>query len=81
MKIKLLKTILFVAFATTTGFAGDDWKSKLQKELPLLGHRNWIVVAERLAQDVVVFISVSMAFSPPVHARWLRASCLSFPAT
>ncbi len=23
-----------------------DWKEKLQKELPLLGHRNWIVVAD-----------------------------------
>ena len=24
----------------------DNWQEKLQKELPLLGHRNWIVVAD-----------------------------------
>jgi D-ribose pyranose/furanose isomerase RbsD len=46
MKITALKTILFLSLATTTAFAGDDWKSKLKKELPLLGHRNWIVVAD-----------------------------------
>src|SRR5436190_16811298 len=23
-----------------------DWRQKLEKELPLLGHRNWIVVAD-----------------------------------
>jgi len=27
-------------------FAGENWKETLQKELPLLGHRNWIVVAD-----------------------------------
>jgi hypothetical protein len=26
--------------------AGANWKDKLRKELPLLGHRNWIVVAD-----------------------------------
>ncbi len=26
--------------------AADNWREKLQKELPLLGHRNWIVVAD-----------------------------------
>lgn len=31
----------FISF----GFA-DDWQSKLKSELPLLGHRNWIVIAD-----------------------------------
>ncbi|MGA2542918.1 MAG: hypothetical protein ABSG78_15315 [Verrucomicrobiota bacterium] len=30
----------------TAVLAADNWKEKLQKELPLLGHRNWIVVAD-----------------------------------
>ncbi len=31
---------------TTTIFFADSWKEKLQKALPLIGHRNWIVVAD-----------------------------------
>lgn len=47
-----MKKLIIGAFAlltimiTTTAIAGDNWKEKLQKELPLLGHRNWIVVAD-----------------------------------
>lgn len=37
---------LFVMMATATLFAGENWKATLRKELPLLGHRNWIVVAD-----------------------------------
>ena len=46
MKIKLLTNLALIVFMTTTTFAADNWKAKLQKELPLLGHRNWIVVAD-----------------------------------
>ena len=38
--------LTLLTFMTTTAFAGDNWKDKLQTELPLLGHRNWIVVAD-----------------------------------
>lgn len=31
---------------TSAVLAGDSWKEKLRHELPLLGHRNWIVVAD-----------------------------------
>ena len=40
----LLASLLIMTAATV--FAADNWKGKLQKELPLLGHRNWIVVAD-----------------------------------
>jgi hypothetical protein len=46
MKTKTLCTLVSFAILTATAFAGDNWKQKLQKELPLLGHRNWIVVAD-----------------------------------
>jgi D-ribose pyranose/furanose isomerase RbsD len=46
MKNKLIPTIASIFLITAATFAGDDWKPKLQKELPLLGHRNWIVVAD-----------------------------------
>lgn len=46
MRIKALNAIIILAITTTTTFAGDEWKPKLRKELPLLGHRNWIVVAD-----------------------------------
>lgn len=43
-KIILLTLLLLT---TSTGlFAADNWQEKLRKELPLLGHRNWIVVAD-----------------------------------
>jgi hypothetical protein len=46
MKTKILTILALIAFMTTTTFAADNWKEKLQKELPLLGHRNWVVVAD-----------------------------------
>jgi D-ribose pyranose/furanose isomerase RbsD len=46
MKNKLLNTLALIAVMTATAFAGENWREKLQKELPLLGHRNWIVVAD-----------------------------------
>lgn len=46
MKTKLLTTLTLITLMAGTAFAGDNWKEKLQQELPLLGHRNWIVVAD-----------------------------------
>jgi D-ribose pyranose/furanose isomerase RbsD len=46
MKTRLLTSLALIGIMTTTTFAADNWKEKLQKELPLLGHRNWIVVAD-----------------------------------
>jgi D-ribose pyranose/furanose isomerase RbsD len=31
---------------TSSVIDSDDWKKKLRQELPLLGHRNWIVVVD-----------------------------------
>jgi len=45
MKNKLVAT--YILFSLMTGIlSAADWKAKLQQELPLLGHRNWIVVAD-----------------------------------
>ena len=46
MKNKIIAAGILVLFVTASVFAADGWKVKLQKELPLLGHRNWIVVAD-----------------------------------
>jgi len=46
MKQNLIYTFAIIAIMTTTALAGENWKEKLHKELPLLGHRNWIVVAD-----------------------------------
>ena len=46
MKNKLIATLLLLSAMTALVSAADDWQEKLQKELPLLGHRNWIVVAD-----------------------------------
>src|ERR1700757_1557243 len=32
--------------ARATSSTSGDWRSKLQQELPLLGHRNWIAVVD-----------------------------------
>ena len=44
--MKTHRAIAFLTMLTTAVLAADDWQAKLQKELPLLGHRNWIVVAD-----------------------------------
>jgi D-ribose pyranose/furanose isomerase RbsD len=47
MLTKIIRNItLGLILTASTVFAADNWKEKLQKELPLLGHRNWIVVAD-----------------------------------
>jgi len=46
MKSKIIAACIFFSLMTTVLSAADNWKEKLQKELPLLGHRNWIVVAD-----------------------------------
>jgi D-ribose pyranose/furanose isomerase RbsD len=46
MKPKIIGSFVLFSLMTTAMFAADNWKEKLQKELPLLGHRNWIVVAD-----------------------------------
>ena len=46
MKIKILTAGILLSIISTTLLAADNWKETLQKELPLLGHRNWIVVVD-----------------------------------
>jgi len=45
MKTKTITAIAGIFLMTAAAFAAD-WKAKLAKDLPLLGHRNWIVVAD-----------------------------------
>jgi hypothetical protein len=40
----MASVVILLAFAGLTQAA--DWREKLKTELPLLGHRNWIVVAD-----------------------------------
>src|SRR5437588_12921364 len=35
-----------LVMSTVSSLAQPDWQSKLRQELPLLGHRNWIVIAD-----------------------------------
>jgi len=46
MKRHIVGAVALLTLMTTTVFAADNWKETLQKELPLLGHRNWIVVVD-----------------------------------
>ena len=39
-------TILGVVILTMTVQAEVSWQTKLERDLPLLGHRNWIVIAD-----------------------------------
>jgi hypothetical protein len=41
----LVSILLIAAFAVHAG-AQSDWKATLAERLPLLGHRNWILVAD-----------------------------------
>ena len=40
MKPKLYSLLALTILMNITAIAADNWKEKLQKELPLLGHRN-----------------------------------------
>ncbi len=44
--VKMLNMLLLALLTATTTFAADNWQEKLQIRLPLIGHRNWIVVTE-----------------------------------
>ena len=46
MKNKIIATCILFSLMTTILSAADNWKVKLQQKLPLLGHRNWIVVVD-----------------------------------
>jgi len=46
MKTKHLAPLTLIMLITAAAVAADTWKAKLQNELPLLGHRNWIVVVD-----------------------------------
>jgi hypothetical protein len=46
VKNRIITTCILFSLMTTVLSAADNWKEKLQKELPLFGHRNWIVVAD-----------------------------------
>ena len=43
---KKSKLLIGFLLALTSALHAADWKQTLQKELPLLGHRNWIVIAD-----------------------------------
>jgi D-ribose pyranose/furanose isomerase RbsD len=38
--------LLTLLLTIVPGLCAADWKSELNRELPLLGHRNWIVIAD-----------------------------------
>jgi hypothetical protein len=44
-RASLLLTLLTLTLINSS-IASESWKAELKKELPLLGHRNWIVVAD-----------------------------------
>ena len=47
MKTNIIRAFALLALvASITTCPADDWKAKLHGELPLLGHRNWIVIAD-----------------------------------
>jgi RbsD / FucU transport protein family len=46
MKMKPLCVLALLILMGTAVFGADSWKEKLRNELPLLGHRNWVVVAD-----------------------------------
>jgi len=43
---KFTLVALLALTAVTVAFAADAWRPRLKEQLPLLGHRNWIVVAD-----------------------------------
>lgn len=44
--IRKYSLLLALIMTLSPGLHAVDWKQTLRKELPLLGHRNWIVIAD-----------------------------------
>ena len=42
---KIIITAAVLLASILVGFS-DDWQSKLKSDIPVLGHRNWIVIAD-----------------------------------
>lgn len=42
----LLTSGIVAAFLTLGGAPQTNWQAEMQRQLPLLGHRNWIVIAD-----------------------------------
>lgn len=46
MKITRIAAILALACVVVAAQAQTDWQGKVNQELPLMGHRNWIVIVD-----------------------------------
>jgi hypothetical protein len=46
VKLKLIAGLLAVLSASLVSSAQSDWRQKVKDELPLMGHRNWIVIVD-----------------------------------
>jgi RbsD/FucU transport protein family protein len=46
VRIKVILGMLALLGGTLISQAQSDWQQKVQQELPLMGHRNWIVVVD-----------------------------------
>jgi len=44
--VKGVVLLVLVSVALLGGGCGDSWRGRLDSQLPVLGHRNWIVVAD-----------------------------------
>lgn len=46
VNLKGLAAMMAILSASLAGSAQSDWRQKVGEELPLLGHRNWIVIVD-----------------------------------
>lgn len=46
MKIQVILGMVAMLSASLTGQAQSGWQQKVNEELPLMGHRNWIVIVD-----------------------------------
>jgi hypothetical protein len=46
MKIRLTLGLLTLLIVSAAAHAQDQWMQKVNEELPLMGHRNWIVIVD-----------------------------------
>ncbi|WP_263353013.1 RbsD/FucU domain-containing protein [Acidicapsa acidisoli] len=46
MKIKIILGMLAMFCGSLASYAQSDWQQRVKDELPLLGHRNWIVIVD-----------------------------------
>lgn len=85
MTCRTVATICCMLVLSTVSVFGEkaDWKTALNRELPILGHRNWVVVADsaypsQTAPGKEIEDQLDELSIDPLRAFWIRFNQVAY---